>query len=148
MCKSSHLIFATTQDCQDRAQPCLYLIDLKPRGLTNLFKVSKWQSQDLAAKALEDLLQNVTFARAVPHFRFLLVVSWHLSFLLDAFFFFSHLAVLCDMRDLSSPIRDQTRDPSSGSAWVLNHWTAKKFPGSHYFLLHHGRCWGFFVCFF
>ena len=65
----------------------MYLIDLKPRGLTNLFKVTKWQSQDLAAKALEDLLQNVAFARAVSHFRFLLVISWHLSFLLDVVFF-------------------------------------------------------------
>lgn len=86
LCKSSHLTFATAQDCQDRAQPCLYLIDLKPRGLTNLFKVTKWQNQELAAKALEDLLQNVAFARGVSHFRFLLVVFWDLSFPLDGFF--------------------------------------------------------------
>lgn len=95
LCKSSHLTFATTQDCQDRAQPCSYLIDLKPRGLTNLFKVTKWQNQELAAKALEDLLQNVAFARAVSHFRFLLVVFWDLSFPLDVFFFFFPIWQCC-----------------------------------------------------
>lgn len=46
------------------------------------------------------------------------------------FFFFFHLAVLC-----------------ATHTWILNHWTARKFPGSHHFLLHHGHCWVFLFVF-
>ena len=40
-------------------------------------------------------------------------------------FFFSFLAALPDMRDLSLPTRDRTSPPAV-EVWSLNHWTARK----------------------
>ena len=49
------------------------------------------------------------------------------SYSLCEFFFFFFLAALCSMRDLSSPTRDQTCAPCSGST-ESNHWTARDVP--------------------